>query len=102
MFNNIVTGAWGDIWTWLGDEDIQEKVFGIFLPDDEDDEDSDDPGYFEGYLSQFIKLPNKDVLVGIQPTSSVSPDGKSRSIVYVRLSDISALVYIQPDNKKEE
>lgn len=59
--HQMTGGCYGDIWTWIQDEDIQERLFRVWT----DPEDQDAVCSFV-YFTQFIQLPNNDILIGMQ------------------------------------
>jgi hypothetical protein len=87
----INTGCYGDIWTWIHDEDIHNKVFQVILKDK-----YADPEVIYCYFSQFIELPDGDFLIGLQRTNENYPDGKNTSIFYERMSNMH-ICYVDPE-----
>lgn len=51
------SGGYGDFWTWVHDEDVQEKIFRVW--------DSNDSCFLVRFV-QLIEMSNGDFLIGMQ------------------------------------
>ena len=79
----MTEGCYGDIWTWIQDEDIHERLFRVwFNPNDNGEECQ----FF--YFTQFIELPNKDILIGMQAFDEWCEGNKYETVEYRLLSQI--------------
>lgn len=94
--NQMTGGCYGDIWTWIHDEDITERLFRVWV----DPEDPDETCSFV-YFTQFIQLPNNDILIGMQGYDDRYEDNKYPMVEYRLLSQIQ-FVYTPKDEEDEE
>ncbi len=80
----MLTGSFGDIWTWILDNDIYDKEF-LFGWRNRDDKNK-----FYGKFRQFISVPSggekDDILVGFV---TIGDDGtESEEVYYYWLADL--------------
>lgn len=88
---NMDRGCFGDVWTWMHDEDIDEKVFRVRRKDSGD--------YYEkGKFLQVIELPY-DFLIGILHIDD-EDKGKSQIINFYLLSELE-FYYMESDQDND-
>ena len=108
----IQTGCYGDIWTWISDMDIHNKLFRVWYINRNRPQKSDrtfvymDDYYEEStcehrYFTEFIELPNGDFLIGMQSEDEDREGRKYPCIEYRKLSDIH-FSYYECDNEPPE
>ena len=88
-------GGYGDIWTWVHDEDIQEKIFRVWLT-----QDCRMDNYLPMYFSQIIELPNGEILVGLRRVDYTEVGKANDCIIYKLLSQIQ-FVYCPDDQQND-
>lgn len=93
-------GCYGDIWTWIHDEDIHERVFRVWHKTEAGNARGQQL-HSKMHLTQFIELPDGDILVGLQSHDKSQPDNLGEEVFFWKLSDI-ALCYNPSDNLYEE
>lgn len=94
--HKMTGGCYGDIWTWIQDEDVQERLFRVWT----DLRDPDEVCLFV-YFTQFIQLPNNDILIGMQAYDESYDDNRYPMIDYRLLSQIQ-FAYVPNDEDDEK
>ena len=77
-------GCFGDIWTWMHDEDIHEKVFWFKHKDSDDFTE-------KGKIWQVIELHN-DFMIGMLSVDDES-EANDKEIEFYLLSELKFLYY---------
>ena len=90
-------GVFGDLYTWIVDEEVYNRVFRLRIRDGVS-------GSFSVYqhkviLHQFIEMPDKDFLVGFKMYDRTT-GALEENITYVRLSDMM-LQYFKEDQQDD-
>lgn len=80
------SGGYGDIWTWVLDEDVHEKVFRVSL----------DGTCVLVRFVQLIAMPNGDVLIGMRERSDKS------GVLFFRLLSGLQFAYCPEDQQEQE
>lgn len=89
----MTKGFFGDLLTWVLDEEVQDKVFRIWF--------NASGKCNRMFFTQIIDLEHGDYLVGLQPYDEHYPLHRYPRIEYYRLSDIR-FTYCEQDQELTE
>lgn len=87
-------GCYGDIWTWVHDEDVMDRIFRVWF------DPIDGREYHLMRLAQIISLPDGEVLIGLQYPDSKNGGRLDGAIWFHKLSNIT-LAYFPSDNESK-
>lgn len=91
----ISDGIYGDVETWVHDSDVHSKLYRVWLKSEIEEECS------YKYFSEFIMLPDGDILIGMQGHDDRCENNKYPMVNYHKLSEIE-FAYCESDNDGSE
>ena len=92
----MTKGYFGDLLTWVLDDDIQDKVFRVWF----DKENMDETCSYM-YFTQIIELGNGDFLIGLQEYDETKPGRRYPYITYRRLGEFN-FAYCESDQDEDD